>query len=60
VLGSLIEADLVDEMCLTVTPLLLGGEASRVARSAAESRRAMALRHVLADDGELYLRYAKI
>lgn len=60
VLGSLIAADLVDEYCLTVSPLLAGGEPGRLsAGTGALVPRRLALRHVLADGDVLLLRYAR-
>jgi len=58
-LGALTAADLVDELCLTVSPLLAGGDAGRIATGPAGPPRAMALRHVLAEDDMLFLRYAR-
>ncbi len=58
-LGALTAADLVDEMCLTVSPLLAGGDAGRIAAGPPGPPRPMALRHVLAEDGMLFLRYAR-
>ena len=58
-LGALTADDLVDEMCLTVSPLLAGGDAGRIAAGPPGPPRPMALRHVLAEDGMLFLRYAR-
>ncbi|WP_051385585.1 pyrimidine reductase family protein [Actinokineospora inagensis] len=58
-LGSLVEADLVDQMCLTVSPVLAGGDAGRAAVGPRAAPRAMALASVLADDGFLMLRYRR-
>ena len=58
-LGALIAADLVDELCLTVSPLLAGGTAGRISAGPAAPPRSMALRHVLAEDDMLFLRYAR-
>ena len=58
--GDLIAADLVDQLCLTVAPLLAGGRAGRIAVGtppAAPAR--MELASVLTDDGFLMLRYRK-
>jgi riboflavin biosynthesis pyrimidine reductase len=57
--GSLVADDLVDELCLTVSPLLTAGGASRIAWAPQATRREMALRHVLADEDMLFLRYAR-
>ena len=58
-LGAMIAADLVDELCLTVSPLLAGGTAGRIATGPPGPPRSMALRHVLAEDDMLFLRYAR-
>lgn len=59
-LGSLTAADLVDELCLTVAPMLCGAGAGRITAGQRSSPRAMALRHVLAAaDGVVMLRYAR-
>jgi riboflavin biosynthesis pyrimidine reductase len=58
-LGTLTTADLVDELCLTVSPLLAGGAAGRIAAGAPGPSRSMALRHVLAGEDMLFLRYAR-
>ena len=58
-LGALAAADLVDEMCLTVSPLLAGGGAGRIAAGYPSAPRPMSLRHVLAEDDMLFLRYAR-
>lgn len=49
-LGSLIAAEIVDELCLTVSPLLIGGTASRIAVSPKALPTPMTLRHALLDD----------
>jgi riboflavin-specific deaminase-like protein len=58
-LGAMIAADLVDELCLTVSPLLTGGTAGRIAAGPPGPPRSMSLRHILADDDMLFLRYAR-
>ena len=58
-LGSLIAADLVTELCLTVSPLLVGGGPGRIAAGAAAGPRRMTLRHVLTRDDMLFLRYTR-
>jgi riboflavin-specific deaminase-like protein len=59
-LGSLIAADAVDEYCLTLSPILEGGAAGRVARGAVQAERRMALQHAFASGDMLFLRYARI
>ena len=58
-LGALIAADLVDELCLTVSPRLAGGGAGRIAAGPDTPPREMSLRSVLADRDMLFLRYAR-
>ncbi|MBO0853332.1 MAG: pyrimidine reductase family protein [Nocardia sp.] len=49
-LGELISAGAVDEVCLTVSPLLVGGSAGRIAVSPNALPTPMSLRHVVVDD----------
>ncbi|HEU4348368.1 MAG TPA: pyrimidine reductase family protein [Actinoplanes sp.] len=58
-LGALTSADLVDEMCLTISPLLIGGDAGRITTGAPGPAREMALRHVLTEGDTLFLRYQR-
>ncbi len=59
-LGALLEADLVDELGLTIAPMLVGGEATRIVVGAQEAVRRMRLAEVLhAEDGDLILRYLR-
>ncbi|MGV9212042.1 pyrimidine reductase family protein [Micromonospora sp. RB23] len=59
-LGTLTAADLVDELCLTVAPLLAGPGPGRITAGDATPARHLPLRHVLAaDDGVLMLRHAR-
>lgn len=59
-LGAFIAAGLLDEMCLTSAPILVGGSAVRIAAGGAETLTAMRRAHVLADaDGYLYTRYVR-
>ncbi len=58
--GEFVAADAVDELCLTVAPLLVGGPAGRIATGpAAEHMRRMELADVLHEDGALLLRYRR-
>lgn len=60
VLGMFIEQDVLDEMCLTVAPQLVGGRSARIVTGPGEVRTAMQLSHGLTDhDGYLYLRYVR-
>jgi len=59
-LGALTAADLVDELCLTMSPLLAGPGASRItAGLATPEARPLLLRHILSGDGQLLLRYSR-
>jgi riboflavin biosynthesis pyrimidine reductase len=57
--GALVAADLVTELCLTVSPLLVGGGPGRIATGAAGEARRMSLRHLLTHQDLLFLRYAR-
>jgi len=60
VLNMLIAAGLLDELCLTVAPILVGGGAGRIAAGPAESLIRMRRAHVLSDEhGYLYTRYVR-
>lgn len=57
--GALLAGDLVDEVCLTLAPRFIGGEAGRIVQGVAEADRAFSLAGVVADeDGFVFLRYA--
>ena len=59
-LGLLIEHDLLDELCLTVAPLLVGGAASRIATGDGLVHTRMRRSHLLTDNlGYLYMRYVR-
>ncbi|HET6731981.1 pyrimidine reductase family protein [Mycobacterium sp.] len=59
-LGSLIENDLLDELCLTVAPVLVGGASKRTATGVGNVHTKMRRAHLLADDeGYLYSRYVR-
>jgi riboflavin biosynthesis pyrimidine reductase len=57
--GSLAAADLVDEVCLTVSPLVTGPGAGRITAGPPAPPKRMALRHVLESEGSLFLRYTR-
>jgi len=63
ILGRLIAADLLDELCLTVAPMLVGAGAPRIVTGADVDRRdpsPLGLRHTMTDDdGYVFLRYAR-
>ena len=56
--GDLLEAGLVDEVCITLAPRFVGGSAGRIARGAPEIDRRFTLAHAITDDeGFVLLRY---
>jgi riboflavin biosynthesis pyrimidine reductase len=58
--GALTAAGLVDELCLTLSPLLAGAGASRISAGfAAMGPHEVTLRHTLHADGMLFLRYSR-
>lgn len=60
-LGAFIARDLLDEMCLSTAPLLVGGHAVRIAAGGTDSLRPLRRTHVLSDDeGYLYSRYVRV
>ncbi|MGH3547489.1 MAG: pyrimidine reductase family protein [Pseudonocardiaceae bacterium] len=59
VLGVLTAADVVDEMCLTVSPRLAGAGSGRITAGELSPPRDLTLVHVLAAGDELFLRYAR-
>ncbi|OBG90827.1 hypothetical protein A5698_21530 [Mycobacterium sp. E136] len=61
ILSLLIESDLLDELCLTIAPFLVGGKAPRIATGPGEVLTRMRPAHVLTDDdGYLYTRYVRL
>lgn len=58
--GDLIADDLVDELCLTMSPLLTGGDAGRIAHGAPIAARGMRLESVLHAESLLLLRYGRL
>jgi len=57
--GALIEADCVDELCLTLSPVLEGGPAGRIAQGGTQATRRMALLHTFTVEDMLFLRYER-
>ena len=57
--GALSAADVIDELNLTISPQLAGGDGPRVTSGAAQVSRKMKLAHVLEDDGFLFTRYLR-
>jgi riboflavin biosynthesis pyrimidine reductase len=59
-LGTLIEDGLLDELCLTVAPILVGGGSKRIVTGLGNVHTKMRRTHLLTDDeGYLYTRYVK-
>jgi riboflavin biosynthesis pyrimidine reductase len=59
-LGTLIEDGLLDELCLTVAPILVGGGSKRIVTGLGNVHTKMRRTHLLTDDeGYLYSRYIK-
>jgi riboflavin biosynthesis pyrimidine reductase len=60
VLGLFTTADLLDELCVTVAPVLVGGAAQRIVTGPDQVRTPLHRSHVLTDDdGYLYCRYVR-
>jgi len=57
--GALLAADVVDELCLTVSSTLEAGDAGRIAVGALPEPRGLELAHVLRSGSTLLLRYAR-
>ncbi|PQM46716.1 hypothetical protein C1Y40_03157 [Mycobacterium talmoniae] len=59
-LASLIDRELLDELCLTIAPCVVGGQARRIATGPGQVLTGMRCVHLLSDDaGYLYTRYVK-
>lgn len=60
-LGAFIAGGLLDELCLTTAPLMVGGAAVRIAAGADDVLTRMHRAHVITDaDGYLYARYTRV
>ncbi|MGO1569971.1 MAG: pyrimidine reductase family protein [Canibacter sp.] len=58
--GDLLEARLVDEVCLTISPVFVAGDATRITQSATAHPSAFHLESVMHDrDGFIFVRYVK-
>jgi riboflavin biosynthesis pyrimidine reductase len=55
--GRLREADLADELFLTIAPKLAGGEGPRILEGALPEMQELELVWLLEDEGELFTRY---
>ncbi len=58
-LGSLAAADLLDELCLTISPVLAGPGAGRIIDGGVTAPHELALAHVLLAGGNLITRYIR-
>jgi riboflavin biosynthesis pyrimidine reductase len=59
-LGSFIERDLLDELCLTIAPFLVGGLPRRITTGPSQVQTPMRCAQILTDDaGYLYTRYVR-
>jgi riboflavin biosynthesis pyrimidine reductase len=59
-LGSFVQRGMLDELCLTIAPYLVGGLARRIVTGPGQLMTQMRCAHVLTDDaGYLYTRYVK-
>jgi riboflavin biosynthesis pyrimidine reductase len=59
-LGSFVQRGMLDELCLTIAPYLVGGLARRIVTGPGQLLTEMRCAHVLTDDaGFLYTRYVK-
>jgi riboflavin biosynthesis pyrimidine reductase len=57
--AALAEADVLDELNLTISPLICGGAGPRLTTGAAPMLHPMDLAHVLEEDGFLFTRYVR-
>jgi riboflavin biosynthesis pyrimidine reductase len=57
---QLLEADLVDEICVTTAPLTVLGSGPRIAFGPQEQEQRFVLSQVLEDDGYLFCRYLRL
>jgi riboflavin biosynthesis pyrimidine reductase len=58
-MGQFVSAGLVDEMALTISPMLVAGESPRLAHSQSSTQQEMRLDRVLYGDRSLFLRYLR-
>jgi len=57
--GELVALDLVDEVCLTIAPVMAAGDAPRIAHSSAAVDRPMRAGHAIEVDGVLLTRWVR-
>lgn len=58
--GQLLDADLIDEVCLTIAPELVGGDSKRIVDGAPAVRNGFALAHLLEQEGVLFVRSTRV
>jgi riboflavin biosynthesis pyrimidine reductase len=59
-IGQLVADDLLDELCVTIAPVLVAGDGPRIARRAAPvPDRGLSLARILAADDHLFVRYLR-
>ena len=59
-LGTFVQRNLLDDLCLTIAPYVVGGLARRIATGPGQLLTRMRCAHILSDDaGYLYTRYVK-
>ncbi len=60
-MGTFIDHGLLDELCLTTAPMLVGGSAPRIATGSGHVLTAMRRQHLMSDaEGYLYGRYTRV
>jgi riboflavin biosynthesis pyrimidine reductase len=57
--GSLLAADVVDELCLTLSPLIVGGDSGRIAKGTQPDPRVVSLVGILHSEDTVLLRYVR-
>lgn len=58
--GEMASANLIDEMCVTISPILVGGDSSRLVAGASQAiPTQMHLRHLLTENSLLFARYTR-
>ena len=57
--AGLVEADLVDEWCISLSPTLAGGDSRRIVNGAPPALRPLGLERVFEHEGMLFLRYVR-
>lgn len=57
--GQFVQAGLLDELFMTLSPKMIGGASTRLVHQAEPTHLDMVLRSVLEQNGELYLRYLR-